>query len=80
MGAEGIPYEFETFTQLCVVTVPGSLDTGQPWKPDCENRPVVRKHEFIIDYAVVPVKKKGRGVRPVKPASLGSFWVGASTT
>ena len=53
LGAEGIPYELETFTQLGVVTVPDSLDTGQPWKPDSENGPVVRKHEFPIDYAVV---------------------------
>jgi hypothetical protein len=53
LGAEGIPYELATFTQLGVVTVPGSLDTGQPWKPDSEEGPVVHKHEFAIDYAVV---------------------------
>ena len=53
LGAEGIPYELETFTQLGIVTVPDSLDAGQPWKPDSQGEPVVHKHEFPIDYAVV---------------------------
>jgi len=53
LGAEGTPYELETFTQLGVVTVPDSLDAAQPWKPDSQDGPVVHKHEFPIDYAVV---------------------------
>lgn len=53
LGAEGIPYELETFTQLGVVTDPNALDTGQGWRRQTQVPPVVHRREFPVDNAVV---------------------------
>jgi len=54
MGAEGIPYEFESFTQLGVVDDQQAvLDAGQPWQPKTQTTPVVHRREFPFDNAVV---------------------------
>ncbi len=34
MDSEGIPYEFETFTQLGVIDGPDVLDSGKAWQPE----------------------------------------------
>jgi murein DD-endopeptidase len=41
MGSEGIPYEFETFTQLGVIDGPDVLDSGKSWPPNAGEKPVV---------------------------------------
>jgi murein DD-endopeptidase len=54
MGAEGIPYEFESFTQLGSVDDQDAvLDAGQPWQPKAQSTPVVHRGEFPFDKAVV---------------------------
>jgi hypothetical protein len=54
VGAEGIPYEFETFTQLGVSDRPEVLDAGQAWRPKTGEKPVLHQQEFPVDNAVVP--------------------------
>ena len=54
VGAEGIPYELDTFMQLG--TVDGGaeiLDTGHAWQPKSGQAPVSHRHEFPVDNAVV---------------------------
>jgi murein DD-endopeptidase len=53
MGSEGIPYEFETFTQLGMIDGPDVLDTGKAWQPKTGERPVAHRREFPLDNAVV---------------------------
>lgn len=54
MGSEGIPYEFESFTQLGVLDDQAAvLDAGQPWQPKTQSPPVVHRREFPFDKAVV---------------------------
>jgi murein DD-endopeptidase len=52
LGAEGLPYELETFTQLGVVEGPAVLDSGQAWRPKTQEEPIVHRREFPIDNAV----------------------------
>jgi murein DD-endopeptidase MepM/ murein hydrolase activator NlpD len=49
VGAEGIPYEFETFTQIGVNDRPEVLDAGHPWRPKTGEIPVIRQREFPVD-------------------------------
>lgn len=54
LGAEGLPYELETFTQTG--TVDGAeelLDAGQTWHPKPGEKEVTRKREFPANNAVV---------------------------
>lgn len=53
VGAEGIPYELETFTQLGTVDDPQGLDSGKTWKPKTGETPIVHGHQFPLDNAVV---------------------------
>jgi hypothetical protein len=53
LGAEGMPYELERFTQTGVVEDPAVVDTFQTWRPKAGAVPVVRRREFPIDNAVV---------------------------
>ena len=53
LGAEGIPYEFETFMQLGVIDHPELLDTGEAWRLKDQQMPVLHRQEFLIDNAVV---------------------------
>jgi murein DD-endopeptidase MepM/ murein hydrolase activator NlpD len=54
MGAEGIPYEFESFTALGSVGDQAAvLDAGQPWQRKTQATPVVHRREFPFDKAVV---------------------------
>jgi murein DD-endopeptidase len=53
LGSEGIPYEFETFSQLGVLDLTEVLDAGQAWQPKTQDRPVVQQHDFPINNAVV---------------------------
>jgi hypothetical protein len=53
VGAEGIAYELETFTQTGIVEGPEILDTGKAWQPKPGDAPVVHRREFPIDNAVL---------------------------
>jgi murein DD-endopeptidase MepM/ murein hydrolase activator NlpD len=53
VGAEGLPYELETFTQLGVIEGPEVQDTGKAWRPKTGEMPVVHRREFPVDNAVV---------------------------
>lgn len=53
LGAEGVPYEIGTFTQLGVIDAPELLDTGQAWRPQPDALSVVRRREFPVNNAVV---------------------------
>jgi murein DD-endopeptidase len=53
MGSEGIPYEFEIFTQLGVIDGPDVLDTGKAWQPKTGEKPAARRREFPVDNDVV---------------------------
>ena len=53
MGSEGIPYVFETFTQLGVIDGPDVLDTGKPWQPKTAEKPVVHRRVFPVNNDVV---------------------------
>jgi murein DD-endopeptidase len=53
LGSEGIPYEFESFTQLGVIDGPDVLDTGKPWQPKPAEKPVIHRLEFPVDNGVV---------------------------
>jgi hypothetical protein len=53
-GAEGLPYELETFTQTGTVEEAEELlDAGQTWHPKSGERDVIRKREFPANDAVV---------------------------
>jgi murein DD-endopeptidase len=53
LGSEGIPYEFETLTQLGVLDGPDVLDTGKAWQPKPSEKPVAHRREFPVDNGVV---------------------------
>ncbi len=53
LGAEGIPYELTTFTELGVLNDPAVWEEGKAWRPDPGVTPVVRHRELPIDNAVV---------------------------
>jgi hypothetical protein len=53
VGAEGVPYELENFTQLGTIDSSEALDRGEAWQPKIAETPVVHRHEFPIDNAVV---------------------------
>jgi murein DD-endopeptidase MepM/ murein hydrolase activator NlpD len=53
LGAEGIPYELETFTQTGLVEDQAVIDSGQAWRPKTQAAPVVHRREFPVDNAVV---------------------------
>ena len=55
VGAEGLPYELETFTQLGVIEGPEGFlqDIGKAWQPKTGETPVVHRREFPVDNAVV---------------------------
>ena len=53
LGAEGLPYELETFTQLGAIHLLEVLDTGQAWRPQTQSPPIVHRREFPVDNAVV---------------------------
>ena len=53
LGAEGIPYEFEDFTQLGMVPDdPAMQDNGQALLPKTQEKPVVHPGEFPLNNAV----------------------------
>ena len=52
--SEGIPYEFERFTQLGILDDEEAvLDHGQSWQPKSQENPVICRAEFPINEAVV---------------------------
>jgi murein DD-endopeptidase len=54
MASEGIPYEFERFTQLGILDDEEAvLEQGRAWQPKAQEKPVVRQREFPVDKAVV---------------------------
>ncbi len=53
LGAEGIPYELESFTRLGVLDDPAVLNTGQAWRPKTQAAPVVHRRALPVDNAVV---------------------------
>ena len=54
MGAEGIPYEFEAFTQLGFVPDdPAGQENGSVLLPKSQEKPVVRHREFPLNNAAV---------------------------
>lgn len=54
MGAEGIPYELESFTALGSVDDQAAmLDAGQPWQPKTQATPVVHRRKFPFNKGVV---------------------------
>jgi hypothetical protein len=53
LGAEGLPYEIDGFTQLGVGDDPAVLDSGQAWSPNSQGAPVVHRRELPLNNAVV---------------------------
>jgi murein DD-endopeptidase len=53
LGAEGLPYVLESFTQLGVIDNPAVLDSGEAWRPKAQAKPVVHRREFPVDNMVV---------------------------
>ena len=54
MGSEGIPYEFETFTQLGVASDdPAVVDNDGVLLPTSQEKAVVHRHEFPVNNATV---------------------------
>jgi hypothetical protein len=54
LGAEGIAYELESFSQLGIVSAPaGVLDGQGAWRPTAGEAAVVHRHEFPPENAVV---------------------------
>jgi murein DD-endopeptidase MepM/ murein hydrolase activator NlpD len=53
LGAEGLPYEIDGFTQLGVSDDPAVLDSGQAWRPNSQAAPVVHRRELPVNNAVV---------------------------
>ncbi len=52
LGAEGLPYELDSFTQLGLIDDPAVLDSGEAWRPQIQVAPVVHQREFPVDNAV----------------------------
>ncbi len=54
LGAEGLPYEIDRFTQLGVIGDPAAVqDSGHVWKAQSQVAPVVHRRELPVDNAVV---------------------------
>jgi len=53
LGAEGIPYELESYTHIGEIEDGDSLDRGQAWQPANPASPTPRKGEFPVDKEVV---------------------------
>jgi murein DD-endopeptidase len=54
LGAEGLPYELASFTELGVVNDPDTmLEKGEAWLPQPGRAPVLHQREFPTDNAVV---------------------------
>jgi hypothetical protein len=54
LGAEGVPYELTSFIQTGTVNGAETLlDSGQPWRANPSDKPVVREREFPVNNAVV---------------------------
>ncbi len=53
LGAEGLPYEIDGFTQLGVSAGPDMLGSGQAWRPRSQEAPTVHRQELPVDNAVV---------------------------
>ena len=64
MASEGIPYEFERFTQLGILgDEEAVLDHGQSWQPKPQENPVVHRAEFPSNEAVVSFDELGLRIR-----------------
>ena len=50
LGAEGIPYELESFTQLGTAD---DSDDAKPWRPKPNENPIVHQREFPVNNTVV---------------------------
>ena len=53
LGAEGIPYVLDRFTQQGISPDPDAMDAGAAWKPKAGATAVVHRSEFPVDRAVV---------------------------
>lgn len=53
LAAEGVPYEFEAFAQMGLVSGPEILDKGEPWHPEPGKAPLNVHNEFPLNNAVV---------------------------
>jgi len=53
LAAEGVPYEFEAFAQMGLVSSPEILDKGEPWHPEPGKAPLNVHNEFPLNNAVV---------------------------
>lgn len=54
LGAEGVPYELESFTQLAVVpNYPAMQDYDRVLLSKSEEKPLAHRREFPVDHAVV---------------------------
>jgi hypothetical protein len=53
LGAEGIPYVLDGFSQQGISPDPDAMDAGAAWKPEPGAAPVARTREFPVDRAVV---------------------------
>jgi murein DD-endopeptidase MepM/ murein hydrolase activator NlpD len=53
LGAEGVPYEIDGFTQLGVSDGPAGLDSGRVWRPESPEAPGAHRRELPVDNAVV---------------------------
>ncbi len=58
-GAQGIPYELRVFTDFGAAPALRALLAGEPWRASAA--PVVRRHEFPLDRAVVSFEDRGSG-------------------
>ena len=54
LGAEGLPYVLESFTQAGAVDRPEVIDAGEAWRPAANAAAAVHRREFPVDNAVVP--------------------------
>jgi murein DD-endopeptidase MepM/ murein hydrolase activator NlpD len=53
LGAEGIPYVFETFDEVGVIPSLKVLTNGEGWKPTSGTQPITRRMEMPTENAVV---------------------------
>ena len=53
LGAEGLPYELESFVQAGVIDQPDKFEAGEGWRPAGNSAAVVHRREFPVDNAVV---------------------------
>ncbi len=76
LGSEGIPYEFETLTQLGVLDGPDVLDTGKAWQPKPSEKPVAHRREFPLDNGVVEFPEEPQRLKSRLTRYLGNlrYW------